>query len=213
MNRIDLGRKLTNAFFFLHNCPWVSYWFCFPTPIVLFCPGHLKFGYTAVLFSGMLALVLCLIYRLLVLSPHNHNLPYVNYVIFNEGSFKISNILMLWMFIKKKKHNKTKQWILRWILNKSSCSVSMCKFCPVKQQVGIDVFVKVPGFQPPFLLKWYVTELSKQTKKVKWIFKTNLCFKTLLQATKLIWVPACWELGKVMWARGLWKFNQRHFKS
>lgn len=108
MNRIDLGRKLTNAFFFLHNCPWVSYWFCFPTPIVLFCPGHLKFGYTAVLFSGMLALVLCLIYRLLVLCPHNHNLPYVNYVIFNEGSFKISNILMLWMFIKKKKKTTTK---------------------------------------------------------------------------------------------------------
>lgn len=55
---------------------------------------------------------------------------------------------MLWMFILKKKLNTMH---FEWILNKSSCSVLMCKLCPVKQQTDVSVSGKVPGYQPHFV--------------------------------------------------------------
>lgn len=94
MNELGLDRKLTNTFV-LYKCPQLSGWFHFIAQLGFFCPDHLKVEFKAALFSGMLAFILCLIYYWLFLFPNSHNLQYVNFLILNKGSFKISNILML----------------------------------------------------------------------------------------------------------------------
>lgn len=84
---------------------------------------------------------------------------------------------------------------MRWILNKSSCSVLMCKLCPVKQQTDVSVSGKVPGYQAHFVrIVDYLPVPLKKKCTARTIFNMNLWFKTLHQEGKkceflLFWEP------------------------